>query len=137
MDAHTASAALIHGAAVGGKQAGLAGAGDETTWSAQFFRMRFRLTTRIEDYHRPHRFSDVMCKGLFRHFGHIYTFEALGSGETRLLDMFSFESSFGPLGALLDRAVLRPQMRTVAGARVQFLKRVAEGDEWRRYLADT
>jgi len=27
-------------------------------------------------------------------------------------------------------------MRTVANARVQFLKRVAEGEEWRRYLAD-
>lgn len=140
IDAHAASATLIHGKAVGGKRTGLAGAGDETTWSAQFFRVRFRLTTRIDAYSRPHRFSDVMCAGLFRHFGHVYTFETLGPNQTRLMDEFSFESPFGPLGALLDRLILRPQMRAVASARVRFLKRVAESDGsegWRQYLAST
>jgi ligand-binding SRPBCC domain-containing protein len=136
VEAHAASAKLIHGRAVGGKQSGLADAGDETTWSAQFFGVRFRLTTRIEHYCRPHCFSDVMCAGLFRHFGHVYTFEPLGPNKTRLTDEFSFESPFGPLGSLLDRTVLRPQMRTVADARVTFLKRTAESEEWRRYLAD-
>lgn len=137
VEAHAASAKLIHGTAVGGKQAGLADAGDETTWSAQFFGVRFRLTTRIEDYNRPRCFSDVMCAGLFRHFGHVYTFEPLGPDETRLIDVFSFESPFGPLGSLLDRVLLRPQMRTVADARVRFLKRTAESEEWRLYLTET
>jgi ligand-binding SRPBCC domain-containing protein len=135
IDAHAASAALIRGKAVGGKRSGLADAGDETAWSAQFFGLRFRLTTRIEEYDRPCRFSDVMCAGLFRHFGHVYTFENLGPDRTRLIDEFSFESPFGPLGAILDRLVLLPRMRAVANARVQFLKRVAESEEWRQYLA--
>jgi ligand-binding SRPBCC domain-containing protein len=136
VDAHAASAALIQGKAVGGKRTGLADAGDETAWSARFFGMRFRLTTRIDEYNRPCRFSDVMCAGLFRHFGHVYTFETLGPDRTRLIDEFSFESPFGSLGAMLDRMVLRPRMRAVADVRVQFLKRVAESDEWRQYLAD-
>jgi ligand-binding SRPBCC domain-containing protein len=138
IDAHADSAALIHGTAVGGKRTGLADVGDETTWSAQFFHVRFLLTTRIgggdRDYSRPRRFSDVMCAGLFRHFGHVYTFEPLGPDQTRLRDEFSFESPFGPLGAVIDRMVLCPQMRTVANARVQFLKRAAESEEWRQYF---
>jgi ligand-binding SRPBCC domain-containing protein len=137
VDAHAASAAPIQGKAVGGKRTGLADAGDETAWSAQFFGVRFRLTTRIEEYDRPCRFSDVMCAGLFRHFGHVYTFEKLSPDQTRLIDEFTFESPFGPLGAMFDRLVLRARMRAVADARVQFLKRVAESEEWRQYLADT
>lgn len=83
-----------------------------------------------------------MCAGLFRHFGHVFTFEALdpknsqNTCQTRLIDEFSFESPFGPIGSLLDRLVLRPRMKTAATARVQFLKRVAESQEWRQYLAD-
>ena len=139
IDAHAASATLIHGKAIGGKQTGLAEAGDETVWSAEFFRVRFRLTTRIGegDYNRPHCFTDVMCARLFRHFGHVYKVEALGPDQTRLIDTFSFESPFGPLGSLFDQVVLRPQMRLVADARVQFLKRIAESDGnegWRQYL---
>ncbi len=136
VDAHAAGAALIHGKAVGGKRSGLSEVGDATTWSAEFFRVRFRLTTRIETYRRPHRFSDVLSAGLFRHFRHVYTFEALGPDRTRLTDEFSFESPGGPLGSLFDRAVLRPRMRTVAAARVQFLQRAAESEEWRQYLGD-
>ena len=133
VDVHAASATPIHGKAVGGKCAGLASAGDETTWSAQFFRLRFRLTTRIVDYERPHYFTDVMCRGLFRHFGHVYTFEPLGPHRTRLMDEFSFESPFGPLGLVFDRMVLCSPMQSVADARIRFLKRVAESGEWRQY----
>ncbi len=134
VDAHEASATLIHGKAVGGKRDGLATTGDETTWAARFFGLPFRLTTRIEDFDRPHRFTDVMCKGLFQHFGHVYTFQTRGPNQTLLVDEFSFESPFGPLGLLLDRIVLRPQMQRVANARVQFLKRIAESGEWRQYI---
>lgn len=134
VDAHEASATLIHGKAVGGKRDGLATTGDETTWAARFFGLRFRLTTRIEEYNRPHRFTDVMRRGLFRHFGHVYTFQTLGPHKTRLTDEFSFESPYGPLGAVFDRIVLRPQMQKVADGRVQFLKRVAESEEWGQYL---
>ena len=136
IDAHQASATMIRGKAVGGKLSGLAGAGDETQWSAQFFGVRFKLTTRIERYNRPCCFSDVMSAGLFRHFGHVYTFEPLGPHQTRLVDEFSFESPFGPIGSLLDQALLRSKMQTVAEARVAFLKQTLETEAWRQFLGD-
>ena len=137
INAHEASATLIRGKAVGGKRSGLADPGDETQWSAQFFGVRFKLTTRIEAYRYPACFSDVMCKGLFQHFGHVYTFEPVGPNQTRLSDAFSFESPVGPVGAALDKWVLRPQMQTVAEARVRFLKQTAESDGWRQFLPET
>lgn len=134
VDLHAASAEAIHGAALAGRTSGLAGLHDQTTWVARFFALRFRLTTRITEFERPHGFSDVMCDGRFAYFGHRYTFETVAVGQTLMTDQFSFESPGGPLGTLFDRAVLRRRMRTVLDARALYIKRVAESDEWRRYL---
>lgn len=134
VDLHADSSRLIRGRAVAGHVRGLAGDGDWTTWSARFFGLRFRLTTRITDFDRPHGFSDVLSAGLFRRFGHRYTFQPLGSARTLMTDEFWFESPFGPLGAALDRFVLRRPMRATLDARAVFLKRVAETGDWRRYL---
>ena len=136
VDLHAASASIIHGEAVGGCKTGLAEPGDCTMWSARFFGLRFSLATQIMAYARPHRFSDELQKGLFTRFGHHYTFRADGASRTVMEDEFFFQSPLGPIGALFDRAVLRRRMRTVAEFRVQYIKRVAESEEWKKYLPD-
>lgn len=134
IDLHAASARPIRGKAVAHRISGLAERGDKTTWSARFFGMRFRLTTQITAFERPHGFSDVLRAGLFRHFGHDYTFQARGTAETVMVDDFFFESPFGFAGAAFDELILRRRMRAVAAFRASYLKRVAESEAWRNYL---
>ena len=98
VDLHAASAAAIHGRATAGRTAGLATLGDRTTWSARFFGLRFLLTMGITAFDRSRGFSDVLCSGLFRHFGHVYTFQPVGLAQTVMTDEFSFQSPFGLVG---------------------------------------
>ena len=135
VDFHTDSSRIIAGKAVAHRVSGLSELGDRTTWSARFFGVRFRLTTEIRQYERPHSFSDVMCAGLFRHFGHVYTFESRDEERTLMTDDFSFESPFGVLGAAFDALVLRYRMHAIALSRSLYIKRVAESDAWRNYLS--
>ena len=135
VDLHAASASVIHGKAVAGRTAGLSMLGDRTTWSARFFGMRFSLTTEITAFDQPRSFSDVLCAGLFTHFGHVYTFQPMSAGQTLMTDVFSFQSPFGVLGAVLDAIILRHRMRTVMDFRADYLKHIAESGEWRTYLS--
>lgn len=134
VDLHAASASVIHGKAVAGRTAGLARLGDRTTWSALFFGMRFSLTTEITAFDYPHSSSDVLCAGLFSHFGHIYTFHPVSPPQTMMTDEFSFQSPFGFIGTAFDTLVLRRRMRTVMNFRARYIKHVAESEEWRVYL---
>lgn len=134
VDVHTATARTISGKAVAGRVSGLSELGDWTTWSARFFGMRFRLTTEISAFDYPNCFSDTLRSGLFTHFGHVYTFEDVGGGQTRFTDTFSFQSPFGLLGAFVDRVVLQGRMKAVDEARAGDIKRVAESEEWKKYL---
>ena len=136
VDLHAASASVIHGRAVAGRMAGLSDLGDRTTWSARFFGLRFSLTTEITTFNRPRGFSDVLCVGLFRHFGHVYKFQPVSPTQTLMTDEFSFQSPFGFVGAALDGLVLRRRMRRVLDFRARCIKRVAESEEWREYLQE-
>ena len=133
VDLHVASGAPLDGRAEDGLTSGLSGLNDETTWSARFFGIRFRVTTRVVAIDRPHSFQERIVTGLPKRFGHDYTFEATGDG-TRLTDRFTVESRFGPVGALVDRLYLRPKMEEALKHRLNFIKRIAESDEWKRYL---
>lgn len=133
VDLHAAGASLIRGKAAAGRTAGLSALGDETTWSARFFGLRFSLTTRVTEFDRPHRFSDVQSAGLFRHFGHVYTFRPDGPSRTLMTDEFSFQSPFGLAGAAFDGFVLRRQMQAVMESRALYVKRAAESEEWKEY----
>lgn len=134
VEVHTLTARTISGKAVAGRVSGLSALGDWTTWSARFFGMRFRLTTEITAFDGPNSFSDTLRSGLFTHFGHEYTFEDSGGGQTRFTDTFSFESPCGLVGAWVDKDVLRGRMKFVDEARAGDIKRLAESEEWKRYL---
>jgi hypothetical protein len=86
-------------------------------------------TSRI-DQMRPYcYFRDVMIAGPFRHFVHEHHFAAMDDG-TRIRDEVRFASRWGPLGKILTRRRLKAFLME----RGAVIKRVAESDEWRRYL---
>jgi len=128
VDVHVASSGLIDGQAIAGRMSGLSELGDETTWSARFFGIRFHLVCEITELIRPESFADVMKKGLFHRFAHRYTFLAETPGRTRLTDELTFESPCGVAGRWFDQWVIGPRFQKLLHHRLEYLKRVAEQD---------
>ena len=113
---------------------GLSGDGDRTTWSARFFGVRFSMTTRIGDFAPPTSFGDQLTRGLLRRFAHVYRFTPRPDGGCVMSDELTVEAPLGPLGRMFEQAYLARKMQTLVRQRLEHIRRVAEGDEWRRYL---
>lgn len=100
--------------------------GDHVTWSAQHFGVRWRMTSKIVEYQRPHTFTDAMQRGPFGHWRHQHIFEKTDYG-TRMIDHVAFESPLGPLGRLVDALVLERYMAKLLRQHNRHVRAVAEG----------
>ncbi|MFF2495252.1 SRPBCC family protein [Agromyces sp. NPDC058064] len=96
--------------AVGGVTSGAIGLGEEVSWRARHFGVRWRMTSRITELERPVRFVDEQVRGPFRSFRHVHRFESDRADETLMIDDIEFAAPFGPLGRLAERA-LGPYLR--------------------------
>ena len=134
IDLHVDSATGSSERAVAGVTRGLIGAGEEVTWEARHFGVTQRLTSRITAYEAPRYFQDSMVRGAFRRFVHDHHFEADG-GATRMTDRLTFEAPAGPIGRLVDRWILRGYLTRFLRERNEVIRRAAESEAWRRYLA--
>ena len=99
--------------------------GDEVTWEARHLGKTRRLTSRITEYDRPHRFIDEMVAGVFKSFRHEHSFKAV-QGGTQMIDVFEYRSPLGPLGRIADLLFLRRYMRSLLTMRNQHIKAAAE-----------
>ena len=125
VEIHLATAAHTQERIVGGKSTGLLELGDELTFEASHFGVRQKLTSRIVEYDRPHRFTDQMISGAFRSLRHVHEFERSGSG-TLMRDTLEWESPFGFLGFVADRLAIERHLRDFLLQRNKELKRIAE-----------
>lgn len=98
--------------AVGGTTTGMLGEGDEVTWSARHFGIRFRMSSIVFDVDRPRRFRDRQTNGPFGSFVHTHEFSPTNGG-TLMRDTIEFHSPFGPLGRLVDAVVMRRHLIAV------------------------
>lgn len=134
IDAHQDSTEATHERAVGGVTHGLIGLGEEVTWEARHFGIKQRLTVRITGFERPARFQDVMVSGAFKSMKHDHEFGPQASW-TLMVDRFEFESPFGILGRIVDRLFLAGYLRRFLIRRNEVLKKLAESEDWKCYLA--
>ena len=100
--------------------------GDEVTFKARHFGFRWRMTSRITAYEPPHRFVDEQTRGPFRALRHEHRFEDLGDRRTTMTDRMTISAPFGPLGAILTRALLAPYLRRLLTRRAIHIKHLAE-----------
>jgi ligand-binding SRPBCC domain-containing protein len=135
IELHEASTARTGERAVAGVTSGLIGLGQEVTWRARHFGLWQKLTARIIEFERPAHFADAMVRGAFRRLEHYHYFEPTASGTT-MRDVFDFASPLGWLGRLVDALVLTRYLRTFLIERNRLIKRVAESDDWKRFLCD-
>ena len=134
IDLHMASTDWTGERAIAGVVAGLIGPEQAVTWRGRHFGVLLTHTSKITKYERPMHFQDCMLRGSFRSFCHDHFFEAR-DGVTLMKDVMQFQVPFGILGSLVERIVLNRYMVKLLLVRNQHIQRVAESDEWQRYLA--
>jgi ligand-binding SRPBCC domain-containing protein len=116
-----------------GITSGMIGPEDTITFEAFHLGMWQRLSSRITEFERPHRFADVMTKGAFASLRHVHEFFPQGDG-TLMRDTMEFVSPLGPLGILVDVLFLKRYMQRFLEKRNAALKHIAESGEWRQVI---
>jgi ligand-binding SRPBCC domain-containing protein len=135
VDAHLKAAAATGEAVVDGKETGLLNEGDQITWSGVHLGLKRKLTIRITEMVRPEFFIDEMVQGAFTAMTHRHAFEADGE-NTIMRDEFDYISRPNLLGKLIDSAFLTAYLRRFLCERNKALKKMAESEEWRRFLTE-
>ena len=124
---------------IAGAVDGLSAPGESTVWDVGLFGKRFERTTKVTAFSRPTYFRRTMTDGPLAEFvhDHFFTFEDTDDPEdgTVLRDVLTFRAPLGPASRLVDRP-LRQQLTNVLTDRNDRIRRVAESDEWRRYLGE-
>ena len=133
IDAHVETSRLTGEKAIGGRTEGLIEAGETVLWEARHFGIRQKLEVKITAMDRPHRFEDAMLRGAFSYMHHAHIFSEDSAG-TQMQDEFNFRAPLGPLGTIAEKLFLRAYMRRFLVSRNRDLKRMAESDEWRKFL---
>ena len=128
IDLHVASVRVTRKKVKGRVSTGLIGEGETVTFRGRPFGV-LGHSSRIDQMRPYSYFRDVMIAGPFRHFVHEHHFAAMDDG-TRIRDEIRFSSRWGPLGRILARKRLKAFLME----RGAVIKRVAESDEWQRYL---
>jgi ligand-binding SRPBCC domain-containing protein len=128
IDLHVDSTQSSREKAIGGVTSGLISEGETVTFQARHFGWR-RHTSRIEVLRPYSHFRDAMVAGAFRHFEHDHHFATMDDG-TRMRDEVRFVAPWGPLGRILTRKRLKALLQE----RNAVIKRVAESEEWKKYL---
>ena len=102
-------------------------------WQLGFWNYHVSL---ISAYEANRFFQDTMIAGRFRSFQHDHSFQA--AGDVVLLDdTIRFSMPFGWAGRLVGRFIVAPHIAGLLRRRLALLKRIAESEEWRKYLPET
>lgn len=136
VDLHKASTSGTNEEAIAGICSGCMKLNDTVTWRAKHFGFTQELTSKITGYDAPNYFVDEIQKGIFKklHHRHIFKFE---NGETVMKDIFDYSAPLGFLGTLAEKLFLTNYLKKFLEERNLHIKRVAEGDEWRKYISMT
>jgi hypothetical protein len=82
----------------------------------------------------PTYFQVTMVDGIFRSMQADHLFRSLPSGSTELRDIFTIAAPLPILGPIAEALFLRRYMMALNRERNAVVKRLAESDEWQRYL---
>lgn len=135
IDLHEATMTKYKEKAVAGITTGLINLGETVTWEATHFGVRQNLTSKITAFERPNHFRDSMVTGAFKRFDHDHFFEENGV-QTTIKDVFDYDSPLGILGKIADALFVETHLREMLKERNDLIKRVAEGDHWRKFLPE-
>ena len=126
----------LHMKPVRGRVTGLVSDGDNVRWEGWKFGLPQVHESLIEAF-RPYAFfRDRMISGRFRTFEHDHAFDLLADGSVLMRDEVRFSMRWGGIGDLLGQVVLKTHIGRLLRKRFVLLKRIAESEEWRKYLPE-
>lgn len=108
-----------------GRTAGMLELGDEVTFEARHFGLKWRLTARIVECDRPARFVDQMLRGPFRSLRHVHEFREC-DGATEMIDTLEWESPLGVLGRIADAVLVERHLTWFLTNKQHALREMAE-----------
>lgn len=118
-----------------GKIRGMLAPGDKLLWAGWKFGFPQMHETLISRFEAPVFFQDTMGRGRFKRFQHDHHLFYI-DGRTVLNDKIRFTLPLSWAGRLVARAILVPYLARVLRRRLKLLKRIAESQEWRKYLPE-
>lgn len=125
VEVHVASFPRSRERPVAGVTSGLLGPGDQVTWQATHFGLRWQMTSSITAFDRPRRLVDEQIRGPFATFYHEHLFVEHGDGVL-MRDRVSFRVPGGPFGWIIERAGLGSYLKRLIRQRGRTIKRLAE-----------
>ncbi len=83
--------------------------------------------TEITQVAEPSFFVDEQRVGPYRLWHHEHFFRALDASQTEVRDLVHYAPPFGPLGAIINAFVIRPQLEAIFDFRAAQLEKLAAG----------
>lgn len=120
---------------VAGRTEGAVVDGDTVRWRGWKWGLPHIHESLIEGYDPPRFFRDRMIAGRFAAFEHDHRFTKQKDGSVLLQDEVRFSMKWGTAGLMIGRTVVMPHVRQLLRERFALIKRLAEGEEWQRYVA--
>lgn len=120
--------------ATGGITSGLLGLDQRVRWRARHFGLWHALTSEITEMQPPAYFQDKMIDGPFRSLIHNHKFQTLPNGVTSMKDTLIFAAPVPLLGRVAEITFLKRYMQTLLRERNAAIKRIAESNDWLRFL---
>ena len=80
--------------------------------------------TEITQVRAPHYFVDEQRVGPYRMWHHEHTFRPVDAGRTEVHDLVHYVPPLGPLGAILNRLIVRRQLDEIFAFRERELVRI-------------
>ena len=121
---------------VSGRMSGMVRGGDTVRWEGWQLGLKHFHVSNISSYERPVFLQDTMVAGRFKTFQHDHHLREVPGGITLLEDELRFTLPFGALGHVIARYVMVPHIGKLMASRFARIKRIAESDDWRKYIAD-
>ena len=118
-----------------GKTRGMIAPGDKLLWAGWKFGFPQMHETLITRYERPAFFQDTMGRDRFKRFQHDHHLFYI-DGRTVLNDKIRFTLPLSWVGRLVARTILVPYISRVLRRRMKLLKKIAESQEWQKYLSE-
>jgi ligand-binding SRPBCC domain-containing protein len=105
--------------------------GDPISWRMGWNRQLY--TSRIDAIRPYSYFRETMVAGIFKQYEHDHHFARMDDG-TRIRNEIRFSTRLGPMRKLFESTVVRAGLAKMLAARNAELKRVAESNEWQKYV---
>ena len=135
VDLHKNSTSQTNEKIIAGVSSGLVKLNDVITWEAKHLGFVQHFTSKITAYEKPNYFTDEMQKGAFKKFHHLHSFKKDSEGCI-MTDELEIEAPLGILGKIAMALVVKSHMEKFLIQRNEFIKQIAEGDNWKKYIPE-